>query len=218
MPILLNTPYRDYPRVEMLEYVPLSAMTILDVGCHTGVFGRALKERNNVEVWGIEPNPDTAKVAEQHLDKVFNAYFSKDLDLSDHSFDVIIFNDVLEHMPDPWAALRLAASKLKPNGSVVISIPNLRHIDNLVHIIRERDFNYEETGIRDKTHLRFFTRKSAVRLFDNTGLKIVNIQGINESVFPSFFRNLAFRLFKNYFDDTRHIQFAIVAKPASSTA
>jgi 2-polyprenyl-3-methyl-5-hydroxy-6-metoxy-1,4-benzoquinol methylase len=197
----------------MLAFVPADAQRVLDVGCHTGAFGLAVKRKCGGEVWGIEPVAETAEVAAKVLDRVFNDFFSAALPLPDHYFDAIVFNDVLEHMPDPWAALKLAAGKLKPSGSVIVSIPNLRHIDNLVHIMRERDFNYEPAGIRDKTHLRFFTRKSAPRLFDNSGLSIVTLTGVNEDCYPSLPRRLAYFFFKRYLDDTRHIQYAIVAKP-----
>lgn len=73
--------------------------------------------------------------------------------------------------------------------------------------------NYEPYGIRDKTHLRFFTRKSAPRLFDESGLKIIRMEGINEERYPSILRKIAFQVFRNYLDDTRHILYAIVAKP-----
>ncbi|CAN7658913.1 class I SAM-dependent methyltransferase [Pseudoduganella sp. LjRoot289] len=211
--VVASSPYSDSPRPEMLAFVPGDARRVLDVGCHTGAFGRAVKNKCGAEVWGIEPDPQTAEVAATALDRVINDFFSPALPLPDHYFDVIVFNDVLEHMTDPWAALKLAASKLKPTGCVIVSIPNLRHIDNLVHIMRERDFNYEPAGIRDRTHLRFFTRKSALRLFDNSGLSIVTLSGVNEECYPSWPRRIAYFLFKRYLDDTRHIQFAIVAKP-----
>jgi 2-polyprenyl-3-methyl-5-hydroxy-6-metoxy-1,4-benzoquinol methylase len=200
----------------MLKFIPLQAKRVLDVGCHTGAFGKAIKDKCGAEVWGVEPDHNTAAAASKSLDRVFNAYFCEDLDLPDRYFDVIVFNDVLEHMPDPWEALKLSVRKLTVDGSVIISIPNLRHIDNLVHIMRERDFNYEKLGIRDKTHLRFFTQKSAPRLFDDSGLAIVHMEGINEECYPSLLRSIAFKVFKNYLDDTRHVQFAIVAKPLGS--
>lgn len=204
--------YDDSPRLDMLRLIPLNARRVLDVGCHTGEFGYAAKNQTNATVWGVEPNPETAKVAEQRLDRVFNGFFSDALALEDNYFDVISFNDVLEHMPDPWAALQLAARKLAPDGIVLVSIPNLRHIDNLMHILRERDFNYEPTGVRDKTHLRFFTRKSAPRLFDDSGLEMVSIEGINEVYFSSPARRIVYWLFKNNLDDTKHLQYAMVAR------
>jgi len=214
--LVTSSPYHDSPRPEMLAFVPQQALRVLDVGCHTGAFGAAVKKKCGGEVWGIEPNAETAQVATQVLDKVFNDIFTPALPLPDRYFDAIVFNDVLEHMVDPWSALKLAASKLRPDGCVLVSLPNLRHIDNLVHILRERDFNYEPAGIRDKTHLRFFTRKSLPRLFDGSGLVIEQIHGINEECFLSLPRRIAYFLFKSYLEDTRHIQFAVIAKPAPS--
>lgn len=206
------SPYSDSPRSEMLAFVPVEARRVLDIGCHLGGFGRAIKDRSDTEVWGVEPNPITAVVASRFLDRVFTGFFSSDLPLPDHYFDAIVFNDVLEHMPDPWAALGLARKKLANGGCVVASIPNLRHIENLLHILKDRDFKYESAGIRDKTHLRFFTKRSASRLFEGSGLTIVHMQGINEDWWrPSILRRLSFRLFKNYLEDTRFVQFAIVA-------
>lgn len=211
-----TTPYGDYSRVEMLAFVPANVQHMLDVGCHMGNFGRQVKERHGAEVWGIEPNPHTAAVAEKVLDKVLVGFFGDDMVLPAGYFDVICFNDVLEHMPDPWAALRLAARLLAPGGCVVASIPDLRHIDNLMHILRERDFNYEPYGIRDRTHLRFYTRKSVPRLFIDSGMTITHMAGINECWWsPSIARRLAYRCFPKYLDDTRHIQFAVVATPTS---
>lgn len=210
--ILTSSLYPDVERAEMLAFVPVHSQRVLDVGCHTGAFGRAVKEKCGAEVWGIEPDAETAKASSLSLDRVFNCFFSGDVPLEDNFFDVIVFNDVLEHMPDPWAALKLAASKLTIDGMVIISIPNLRHIDNLVHLMRERDFRYEPTGIRDKTHLRFFTRKSAPRIFDGTGLTMVHMEGVNEACFPSLPRKLAYWLFKSYLDDTRHINYAMIAR------
>ena len=207
-----SSPWGDLPRQEMLAFVPADARRILDVGCNFGGFGRALKARSNPEVWGVEPDPATAAAASKFLDRVINDFFGTNISLPDKYFDVIVFNDVLEHMPDPWAALKLAREKLASGGRVVVSIPNLRFIENLLHIVKERDFTYEVNGIRDKTHLRFFTKKSALKLFEGSGLQVVHLEGINEEWWtPSILRRLLFRLFRNYLDDTRFVQYAIVA-------
>jgi 2-polyprenyl-3-methyl-5-hydroxy-6-metoxy-1,4-benzoquinol methylase len=205
--------YLDNPRPEMLDLMPSSVKRLLDVGCHTGQFGFAVKNRYNAEVWGIEPNAETAKIADNYLDKVIHGYLSEELDLPKNYFDVISFNDVLEHIPDPWASLRLATKNLTPGGHIVISLPNLRHIDNLLHIFKEKDFNYEQDGIRDKTHLRFFTKKSAPKILSGTGLKLVELKGINEYWWTkSIARRIAFKLFPTYLEDTKYVQYAIVAK------
>ena len=209
--------YDDLDRSEMHRFIPSEATCILDVGCHTGAFGKSLKGLGFKSVWGVEANPESAAVASLYLDKVVVGFFHKD-QVPDAFFDVIVFNDVLEHMSDPAAALKIALDKLKPGGVVVASIPNIRHIDNLVHILREKDFRYERNGIRDETHLRFYTQKSIPRLFEQCGYSIKTIEGINElSWSPSLSRRLAFRLFPGYFEDTRFMQFGVVAKPTIPT-
>ncbi len=144
------TPYGNPARSEMLRYLPPSAARVLDVGCHMGGFGLALKQAGVATVWGVEPNPDTAAVARQHLDHVVTGYFAADT-VPDQQFDAIFFNDVLEHMPQPEDALRVAHAKLKPGGVVLASIPNIRYIGNLMHMLRDKDFRYEDSGIRDRT-------------------------------------------------------------------
>ena len=205
--------YGDLDRSEMHRYIPPESKCILDVGCHTGAFGKSLKTLGIDSVWGIEANPASAAVASRYLDTVVVGFFDES-QVPDSFFDVVVFNDVLEHMSDPATALRIAAKKLKSGGVVVASIPNVRHIDNLLHILKEKDFRYEKIGIRDETHLRFYTKKSIPRLFEKSGYVIKTIEGINESWWsPSLLRRLAFRLFPAYLADTRHMQFAVVAQP-----
>lgn len=207
--------YGDFPRPEMQRYIPPGTECVLDVGCNLGGFGKSLKDKGVRCVWGVEANPEAAATASGRLDKVVVGYFAAD-QVPDRHFDVIVFNDVLEHMPDPWDALRIASTKLKPGGFVLASLPNLRHIDNLEHLLMEKDFRYEINGIRDKTHLRFYTRKSIPRLFEQSGYTIQQLDGINESWWsPSLLRRMAFRLFPGYMADTRFIQYAVVAAPVA---
>lgn len=100
-------------------------------------------------VWGVEPNPSSAAVAMQHLDKVIVGLFDGD-QIPNAFFDVITFNDVLEHVSDPRIALSIASRKLKIGGIVVASIPNMRQIDNLVHLITEKIFVTNEMEFETK--------------------------------------------------------------------
>lgn len=214
MPDAAATPYGNPARSEMLRYLPAGTACVLDVGCHLGGFGVALKEAGVATVWGVEPNPETADVARRHLDHVVTGFFAADT-VPDAQFDAIFFNDVLEHMAQPEDALRVAQAKLKPGGVVLASIPNVRYIGNLLHILRDKDFRYEDSGIRDRTHLRFFTKKSIPRLFEASGYEIRTLDGINEAWWePSLLRRLAFRIWGNgYLEDTRYAQYAVVARP-----
>jgi len=218
MVAISDSPYGDFPRSEMRRYIPQGASRVLDVGCNRGAFGAGLKQNGIGEVWGCELDPDAAAVAATRLDKVIAGPFAADT-VPDHYFDVVVFNDVLEHLPDPSQILRVARDKLKPGGVVLASIPNLRHIENLLHIVRDKDFRYEPAGIRDNTHLRFFTLKSIPRLFEQAGYQIQVLEGINEEWWtPSLLRRLAFKFFPSYLSDTRFIQYAVRAVPLPAAA
>ncbi|MDH0866846.1 class I SAM-dependent methyltransferase [Mitsuaria sp. GD03876] len=209
----------DYPhlaRREMLAFLPRECPRLLDVGCNTGAFGEAVKAaRPGTEVWGVEPDAGAAERAGHHLDHVMQGYFGAGLTLPEGHFDVIVFNDVLEHMPDPWAALNHAAPLLAPGGQVVVSLPNLLHLDTLWPLVRNRDFRYESSGVRDRTHLRFFTRTSALRMFDECGYEVLSVQGINEQWYSrSIPRRIVYRLFGRQLEETKYVQYAFVARPA----
>lgn len=212
---LTRTSYPHLARPEMLPFVPATAQRVLDVGCNTGAFGESLKrERPGLTVWGVEPDPASAERARMLLDHVEQGLFGPTLPLPPQHFDAIIFNDVLEHMVDPWAALQQCREWLAPGGVVVVSLPNLLHQGTLWPLLHERDFRYEATGVRDRTHLRFFTRRSAHRLFDEAGYEVLRCEGINENWWtPSLRRRLLYRLFAKPLEETKYVQFAFVARP-----
>ncbi len=213
----LRPTYGHSARQEMQRFIPGTAKCLLEIGCNTGGFGAALKATRNIEIWGIEPDPDAAAEAALLLDRVIASPFTDDIDVPDAYFDAVVFNDVLEHMIDPWAGLRLAARKLAPEGVVIASIPNLRHVDNLEHILLDADFQYESHGIRDCTHLRFFTLKSARRMFEDVGFEILREVGINASWWNRpVWQRVAFRIWREKLDDTKFQQFAFIARPAPS--
>src|SRR5438067_790332 len=117
----LITNYGDYERAEVVPFVPRSARRILDVGCARGAFGRALGAR---EVYGVEPNPEAADVAAASYREVYRGPFPEAVPAGT-TFDCIVFNDVLEHFVDPYAAVRATNQFLAPGGCVVASIPNM---------------------------------------------------------------------------------------------
>lgn len=199
-------------RPEMVERVPESAKKVLDIGCSTGAFGRLLKEkRPDVTVWGVEMHKPTAKEAAKHLDKVFSKSIEETVkELPKGEFDVIVFNDVLEHLIDPVSVLEMIKPLLAQEGVVISSIPNVRYYYNLTHMIFEKDFRYEDDGIRDHTHVRFFTDKSIRRMYEETGYQVISHEGIAE--IPGWKFALARRLAFGLLNDASYMQFATVAK------
>ena len=165
------------PRPEVTAVVPASARRVLDVGCSTGVMGGALREGGHV-VTGIELDPELAAVARQRLDTVVEAdveRLAQDGGLGGEEFDCVVLADVLEHLRDPWSVVRWAAERVAPGGSVVLSVPNVRHAKTIWALARAR-WPYDPVGIFDRTHLRFFARHNLEDLVAGTGFDIVEVR------------------------------------------
>lgn len=204
--------YYQEARPEMLRYLPDSARTVLDVGCGAGIFGKSVIAQKPCHVVGVERHTEVGTQAGLHLHKVHCCPFDERIDFEGVTFDAIFFNDVLEHMIDPGAALVLAKSLLANGGVVISSIPNVRHFTVLRELLFQKDFIYRDAGILDRTHLRFFTSKSIQRMYIEAGFAIVRHEGINEvSVRAS---RLLARYLPLFFGDILHLQFATVATRA----
>ncbi len=172
------TQYFRHSRDDVLDEVPDTAKVILDVGCGTGVVGARLRQRQACEVWGIESDPDAAGAARAVLDRVIETPVEAAAAvLPAGHFDTLIAADVLEHLPDPWGTLRVLARCLAPAATVLISLPNLQHHDVVRDLLRGR-FTYVPAGILDLSHLRFFTRQSAIDLARIAGLTVERVTPI----------------------------------------
>jgi 2-polyprenyl-3-methyl-5-hydroxy-6-metoxy-1,4-benzoquinol methylase len=212
--------YWEYERTEMLPLIPEGVRRVLDVGCSGGVFGELVKHKRGCEVWGVEIYPSACREAERRLDRVLQGEFGESLPLPSGAFDAVVFNDVLEHLVDPWATLRFTEQLLTETGVVVASIPSIRHFPTLWHLVVRKEWHYTDLGILDRTHLRFFTRQTIGELFQEAGYQIVEIQGIQP------FWNLdgdhdLWRYYKllnlltlGRISDMKFLQYAVRARPA----
>ncbi len=175
---VFNTSYvGQRPDVERL--VPSNARAVLDVGCSTGVLGAAIKARTGAQVYGIELSEAMAAEARTRIDRVFVGDVAEILlhgALSAYEFDTIVFADVLEHLVDPWGVLRAATRRLRTKGAVIASIPNIRHWDTVCNLVLKGYWPYRDRGIHDRTHLRFFTRRNIVELFQSAGLSVETLR------------------------------------------
>lgn len=166
------TGYFDHPRPEVAALVPAEARNVVDVGCGGGALGASLKRaRPGIAVRGVEPTDRAAGRARKLLDDVMVGRAEDEPPASWPRPDCVIFADVLEHLVDPWAALRCWHERLAPGGHLVVSLPNVQHASILDGLVRG-EFNYEDAGILDRTHLRFFTAKSARELLEGAGFEI----------------------------------------------
>jgi 2-polyprenyl-3-methyl-5-hydroxy-6-metoxy-1,4-benzoquinol methylase len=193
----------------MAEYLPSNAATILDVGCGDGSFSAGLKSNRELEVWGIEIDELAAAEAVNKLDRVLvGDAIALVNELPDNHFDCIYCNDILEHLIDPEKLLEILKSKLKSDGRLVASIPNVRYFWNIVDLVFYGKWNYTDEGILDRTHLRFFTKKSMQKMFTNNGYEVISIDGIHPT------QSLKFKLFNlktlGFFREMQYLQFALV--------
>ena len=165
----------DNDRPEMLAFVPRDASSILDVGCATGRFGETLRAaRPGAAIHGIDPTEHDAARPNPYDTRTTGLY-PQDLPAGVR-YDCVIFNDVLEHMADPWAALRATRELLTDRGRVVASIPNVRHLTVLLPLVLKGRWHYDDSGILDRTHLRFFTRRSMRDLFESSGYEVLQVE------------------------------------------
>ncbi len=150
----------------------------LDVGCSVGYIGELLKKEKHCKVYGIEIDEEAIKMAEKKLcyEQIYNFSVTnkqndeyKSFFKSHLKFDYIIFADILEHLINPAAVLYEFSKKLKRNGCILVSIPNIAHMDISKNLIN-RKFNYNTTGLLDNTHIRFFTKTSFIEMIQNLNL------------------------------------------------
>jgi 2-polyprenyl-3-methyl-5-hydroxy-6-metoxy-1,4-benzoquinol methylase/Tfp pilus assembly protein PilF len=168
--------YYGSPRPELAEHVPAGARRVLDVGCGAGEFGRALKASRGVrEVVGIEIVEPAWHLARGALDDaILGNIETLELPFADGHFDCITCGDVLEHLVDPEETLKKLRRVLAPEGVVVASIPNARFYQ-VVEMLANGRWMYQDAGILDRTHLRFFTAVEMIALFRRAGLDVRTI-------------------------------------------
>lgn len=166
-----NAPYQYFEDVNwglLRLWGKRSGLRVLDVGCGFATTSARIQKLGN-DVTGIEESAEACAVAATRLSRVVQG----DLVHADPggAYDAIIFADVLEHLPWPVGVLKRYLQWLAPGGSVIISLPNVGLWSvRFAHLLGR--WEYEETGVLDRTHLRFFTRKSARWMIGAAGLEV----------------------------------------------
>lgn len=171
---------------DLLTRIPMSARHVLEVGCGAGSFGQAYLARNpSTRYIGVELSEDAARQAAGHLGHVITgdieqpqALVSLDQVRGSEGFDTLIFGDVLEHLRDPWAVLSTLRSRMTDGGGCVACIPNVAHWSVIQQQLKGR-WDYADSGLLDKTHLRFFTLETAIELFQKAGWTVLDAQPRN---------------------------------------
>jgi SAM-dependent methyltransferase len=164
--------YSTIQRSEVVALIgshpPETTLRVLELGCACGATLLEIKNRYpNAELFGIELNEGAAAIARQFADiRARDAELP--LDYPEDYFDYVITADVLEHPVDPWGVVTNIRPHLKETGSVIASIPNVMHVSVMRDLLNGR-FVYQDAGIVDRTHLRFFTLTEIDGLFAGAG-------------------------------------------------
>jgi SAM-dependent methyltransferase len=171
-----QTPAHDCYNGDLLAFIPPACPRIVEVGCSTGALARAYRKTYPESHYvGVEIDPDYADAARKICSEVHvgdvetmpDALFSEIF-----VGDCVIFGDTLEHLRDPWRVLRRIRPLLPPGGKILACLPNAQHWSVQLRLACGL-FQYEDAGLLDRTHLRWFTRITALELFQTSGYRVV---------------------------------------------
>lgn len=194
--------YHDRVRTDTLSIIPQNAGRLLDLGGGIGATGAALKALGRAKHVVLAD-----QVANEVADGVDRIY-AGDLECPDliskiiaesGPFDTILCLDILEHLRDPWVILGQLKEGLSPDGHVVISLPNMSHASVIFPLLLQGRFDLVDAGIRDRTHLRWFTRRSIDELIVSSGFTLEVLQSNIYRRSHKFINALTFGLFLRFF-------------------
>jgi 2-polyprenyl-3-methyl-5-hydroxy-6-metoxy-1,4-benzoquinol methylase len=172
--------YFSHARKEIAPFLPAQCGRVLEIGCGSGATLNWLRhDRAASFTVGVEIFEAAAQSARVCADAVYCLDYEKgELPLESGEFDVILCLDVLEHMVDPWQVItRLVSKHLVEGGTLIVSLPNVRYFSVVLPLLFLGRWDYQEEGVLDRTHLRFFTRNTAVRLLSHDQLECVRCIG-----------------------------------------
>jgi 2-polyprenyl-3-methyl-5-hydroxy-6-metoxy-1,4-benzoquinol methylase len=167
--------FRHSRRGQLLPLLPAHASRVLEIGCGAGTTLEHLKASGLCD-WtaGVELFPAAAEDARQCVDLVYEGNIET-LELpgiAAGSLDLVLCLDVLEHLVDPWQVVARLRSLLKPGGLLIASLPNVQHHTVTLPLLLRGEWTYGGFGLLDRTHLRFFTRKTAIQLLESSGMRV----------------------------------------------
>jgi ubiquinone/menaquinone biosynthesis C-methylase UbiE len=172
-----QTPAHEQHNPDLLQLIPLTSKHLIEIGCSTGALAREYKKINpECSYSGVDISPHYVELAKRHCDEVLALDIEDakdDFFSANRTKDCWIFGDSLEHLRNPWEILKSIRKIIPANGSVVACIPNAQHWSVQARLCAG-DFRYTDSGLLDKTHLRWFTRQTIVEMFNASGYKIVS--------------------------------------------
>jgi 2-polyprenyl-3-methyl-5-hydroxy-6-metoxy-1,4-benzoquinol methylase len=181
--------YYDNVNEDLLRSIPPDATKVCEVGCGTGEMAHLYKQINpDGRYYGIELDFNSyreaserrhvfADIVNSDCEKIWGYHYG----MLAPDLDVLIYGDTLEHLKDPWSHLTHAVTEwVKPGGQVIACVPNSQNF-GFIEALMAGEFHYQDDGLLDRTHLRFFTRKTLIEMFEQAGLSVVSVEPRNWS-------------------------------------
>jgi 2-polyprenyl-3-methyl-5-hydroxy-6-metoxy-1,4-benzoquinol methylase len=159
-------------RDDVVDALPRPIGSALDVGCGAGGVGPGLRAAGATRLTGIEVVPEQAELAREHYDEVGAAPVEEALGRLEGPFDTILCLDVLEHLVDPEAVMRELRGLAARGARLQVSLPNARHVSLVADLMLRGTFGYADWGHRDRTHLRWFTRRDICEAMERCGWSV----------------------------------------------
>ncbi len=173
-----QTPAHDKFNENLLALLPSRMSRVVEVGCMRGSLAAEYLKSNPECSWiGIDIDPENVEIARRVC---YRAICADAEEISDEGLnelfpaDAWVFGDVLEHMRDPWQFLRRLRARMSDTGAVIACIPNVQHWSFQV-LVNIGLFRYQDEGLFDRTHLRFFTRITILEMFESAGFQVESI-------------------------------------------
>ena len=188
--------YGDNPRTELIDLIKEAPEQIFEIGCGSGATGIAIKQKfPDVKYIGLDSDKEATDIARTRLDRVIVSDIERvhldSFGLKKECFDLIICADILEHLYDPWKILFDLRDYLTPDGKILASIPNVQYINHIINFLHG-NWKYDDNGLLDVTHIRFFTLNEIAKMFTGTGYNIIHCSGatnpkLNSDKWPNDF-------------------------------
>jgi SAM-dependent methyltransferase len=173
-----QTPVHDIHNNDLLNVLPKTSLNLIEIGCSSGALAREFKKiKPDCHYIGSDIEPSYCELAKRYCDVVYDLNIDKtesDFFEAHKDRDCWIFGDTLEHLVDPWRVLREIRNIIPAHGVIAASIPNAQHWSVFAKL-SIGDFRYVDSGLFDRTHLRWFTHATILELFSQTGFRVISI-------------------------------------------
>jgi SAM-dependent methyltransferase len=185
--------------------------TVLDVGCGPGYLAEYLARQKNCTVVGVEQDPRLAEIAGRVCAQVYELNLETEgLRKIKGKFTAIFFGDVIEHVRNAPELLGQASELLEVGGRVIVSTPNFVHIKNRLRVLLG-SFEYRDSGLLDRTHVHFYTKRTLYALLEASGYRVVKIDFTTGVMNLASLRNRALHVLAKAYPNLFAYQFIVAA-------